>query len=507
MSRVPLWISAALLASVGLALMFYKVMVLGYPLLPAAESHVWTVQARFTVDSYTRPVKAVLQLPSSPPGFVILDENFVSRGFGLSVVEEGIWREAQWAIREAAGRQTFYYRAVVTPDPSVQDFDTPGPITNETPSEPFATAIQTVVAQAQAQSADVASFTTEVLRRINDPDPDENMELLLSLGRSPGRKAEIAIQLLAAGVVPARAAYGLDLRDGERRAQFLPYLEVWDGAHWRWYSPTTGDRVRPENLFIWWRGGRPLIDVVGASNPEVEISTWRNVLQALEVAERRADLMDSPVVDYSLLRLPIQVQAVYKVMLLVPIGAFLIVVLRNVIGVKTFGTFLPVLVALSFRETRLIAGIVLFVLVVGVGVALRFLLDRLRLLLVPRLAAVLILVVLSLLMISILSHRLGLEVGLSVALFPLVILTIAIERMSIVWEEVGASEAIQQGIGTLLVAAIGYQVMSLDSVEYLVVVFPESLLILLAFILLLGRYTGYRALELVRYRDLLTRND
>ena len=93
------------------------------------------MQARFTVDSYTRPVKAVLQLPSKPPGYVILDENFVSRGFGLAVVEEGIWREAQWAIREAAGRQTFYYRAVVTPDASIQDADAPGPITVETSSE------------------------------------------------------------------------------------------------------------------------------------------------------------------------------------------------------------------------------------------------------------------------------------------------------------------------------------------------------------------------------------
>ena len=136
-----------------------------------------------------------------------------------------------------------------------------------------------------------------------------------------------------------------------------------------------------------------------------------------------------------------------------------------------------------------------------------FLLDRLRLLLVPRLAAVLILVVLALLTISILSHRLGLEVGLSVALFPLVILTMAIERMSIVWEEVGPAEAIQQGFGTLLVAAIAYQVMSLDSIEYMVVVFPEVLLILLALILLLGRYTGYRLLELFRYRDLMKTHD
>ncbi|MEJ2085920.1 MAG: 7TM domain-containing protein [Acidobacteriota bacterium] len=325
--------------------------------------------------------------------------------------------------------------------------------------------------------------------------------------RRLARIEQIAQQLLSTGVVPSRVAYGLDLAEGERRANFLPYLEVWNGSSWTWYNPVSGDRVRPESLFIWWRGGRPLINVLGAGNPEVEISTWRNVLQALEVAERRAELKHSSVVDYSLLRLPLQVQAVYKVMLLVPVGAFLIVILRNVIGILTLGTFMPVLVALAFRETRLMAGVILFALVVGAGIGLRFLLDRLHLLVVPRLSAVLVLVVLGLLMVSILSHRLGLEVGLSVALFPLVILTMTIERMSIVWEEVGAKEATKQGLGTLLVAAIAYEVMSLDAVEYVVVVFPESLLILLALILLLGRYTGYRLLELVRYKDLIRSDD
>jgi len=222
----------------------------------------------------------------------------------------------------------------------------------------------------------------------------------------------------------------------------------------------------------------------------------------LQLAERRADARQSRIMDFSLLRLPLQIQAVYQILLLVPIGAFIMVLLRNVIGVKTFGTFMPVLVALAFRETRLVAGLVLFVLVVALGVGLRFLLDRLRLLLVPRLAAVLILVVLCLLTVSILSHQLGFETGLSVALFPLVILTIAIERMSIVWEEVGPTEAIQQGLGTLAVAALAYLVMSLSHVEYLVFVFPEILLLLLAAVLLLGRYSGYRLLELVRFRAL-----
>jgi hypothetical protein len=123
-------------------------------------------------------------------------------------------------------------------------------------------------------------------------------------------------------------------------------------------------------------------------------------------------------------------------------------------------------------------------------------------LLVPRLTAVLIVVVMLMVAVSVLSHRLGLETGLSVALFPMVILAMVIERMSIVWEERGASEAIKEGIGSLLVAAIAYLVMDIDFLERLVFMFPELLLVVLAATLLLGRYSGYRLLELVRFRAL-----
>jgi len=116
---------------------------------------------------------------------------------------------------------------------------------------------------------------------------------------------------------------------------------------------------------------------------------------------------------------------------------------------------------------------------------------------------VLIVVVVLLALVSIFTHKLGLERGLSVALFPMVILTMTIERMSVVWEERGASEAIKQGIGSLVAASLAYSVINLRLVQHLFFVFPELLLILLAATLLLGRYSGYRLVELWRFRAFL----
>ena len=114
----------------------------------------------------------------------------------------------------------------------------------------------------------------------------------------------------------------------------------------------------------------------------------------------------------------------------------------------------------------------------------------------PRLSSVLTVVVLMMAAISVLTYQLGIGAGLSVALFPMVILTMTIERMSIGWEEAGPREALQQAAGSLLAASLAYLVMTERQVQHLVFTFPELLLIVLAITLAMGRYTGYRLTEL-----------
>jgi hypothetical protein len=102
----------------------------------------------------------------------------------------------------------------------------------------------------------------------------------------------------------------------------------------------------------------------------------------------------------------------------------------------------------------------------------------------------------------VISYRLGFERGLSVGLFPIVILTMTIERMTIVWEERGALEALQQAAGSVVVGSLCHLAMSQRAVEHLFFVFPELLLLVLAATLLLGRYSGYRLVELYRFKVL-----
>jgi 7 transmembrane helices usually fused to an inactive transglutaminase len=54
---------------------------------------------------------------------------------------------------------------------------------------------------------------------------------------------------------------------------------------------------------------------------------------------------------------------------------------------------------------------------------------------------------------------------------------------------------------------LAYLIMGQERLQHLVFVFPELLLILLAVTLILGRYSGYRLMELFRFRALAREPD
>ena len=244
-----------------------------------------------------------------------------------------------------------------------------------------------------------------------------------------------------------------------------------------------------------------MFEVSGGKKPSFALTVSPTPINALSIAKTHG-LQSSLLMRFSLLQLPVHVQETYKILLTLPLGAFIILILRNFIGLKTFGTFMPVLIALAFRETHVIWGIILFVIIVSFGLIARFYLEKLRLLLVPRLACILTVVVLLMIAISVMSQNLGIESGLSVALFPMVILTMTIERMCIAWDERGAPDALKSGIGSIVAAVLAFGAMSNPSLQYLLFAFPELLLVLLSITLAFGQYRGYRFVELFRFNVL-----
>ena len=504
MTRRHLILLSLTLTLVGSIVFLYKALVLNFPLVPEVRSDIWEVEAHLTFVSDNKPIKVSMNLPRNSRRFAIVNENFISRGYGVNVVTEDGKRKVHWSIRKARGTQNLYYRASVRR----MDRDIPQKVPQGSgPEKPdlkgaYREASESLVSEAREKSADIDGIIIELLHRLNYPRPGDNAALLLGKKASVQKKVDLSVQLLALAGIYARSVHGIRLEDQKHNSTIIHWLEIYDQKQWVSYDPVIGKRGVPENYLVWWRGMEPLVESQGTKSLAATVSVSRSEEPAIQAALDLGEMKKPFLLDFSLFSLPIKTQSVYHVILLLPIGVFLLVILRNVIGIRTFGTFMPVLIALAFRETQLVWGLFLFTTLISLGLGIRLYLAHLKLLVVPRLAAILIIVIFLMAVFSILTHKLGYERGLSVALFPMVILTMTIERMSIVWEELGALDTLQQGTWSLVAAVLAYMVMTISYIEHLVFVFPELLLILLVGMLLLGRYSGLRLLELPRFRAL-----
>ncbi len=487
----------------GFGLFFYRYMVLDVPLTDTETVNSWMVEAnlRFTAEKNV-PVKASFIIPYLPPYFAILDEYFVSHNYGVTTNLNGYNRQTVWSLRRGNGSQSLYYRAIFREtENNGALLGRPPALKRQTLAENQLSAVETITSLVRQSSADIQTFAQGVIKELNKKE-DGNVKLLLNGAVSNDENIiKSALLVLNQARISAMPVKGILLAQ-QNKAELKPYLAVYNGKNWIYINPHTGSAGLPQEFLIWQYGSEPIYNVLGGKKPLFSLTVSPTPINALSIAKTRGLQTDSQLLRFSLLQLPVNAQETYKVLLTVPLGAFIILLLRNFVGLKTFGTFMPVLIALAFRETHVIWGITLFVVIVFFGLLARFYLDQLRLLLVPRLAAILTVVIILMIFISILSQNLGLERGLSVALFPMVILTMTIERMCITWDERGPADAIRSGLGSLVAAVLAYTVMSNLAIEYLLFAFPELLLVLLALILWFGQYRGYRFTELVRFKVL-----
>lgn len=484
----------------GVVQILHRHLSLGIPLLPSASRDVWFVDAKVTFEATGGPVTVSFALPDNQTGYTLLGENLVSPGYGISLLPYGGSRRAEWTIADTDGTQKLYYKAqfaadnLIVPSP-----DAPLSLALEPPlslDEVDQAAAQEVLTEAIEKSAGPLSLTRQILKILTRSPPTQTVELL----RTNFEPADLLITLLTQGGVSARSVFGLELEDGRRRKRLKSFIEVFADGELHLFDPATGTEGRPDNLLLWAPGALSILDVQGGQNSDLTFSILLQEEGALEsVLSQLGDLGQD---DFSIYRLPLEEQALLKGMFLIPIGALVVVFIRVIIGFRTSGTFMPVLLAIAFIQTKLIPGLIGFVLIVGTGLIVRSYLSTINLLLVARISATLSVVIGLTILFTLLSERMGLENIQNFTFFPLIIMSWTIERMSILWEEEGPKEVLIQASGTLVVAVVAYALMATPIVRHLSFNFLGLQLVILSLILLMGQYTGYRVLELHRFRSL-----
>lgn len=315
-------------------------------------------------------------------------------------------------------------------------------------------------------------------------------ETLNKLVADCGGQARLFAALSRSAGIPSRTVGGLIITGGVKNTTHV-WVENYIGGQWIPFDVVNNHfATMPSDYLELYRGDYYLIKHVGLSRFEY----------FFVIEPERMPPIDQP---WSLYVLPIHFQTYVMILLLIPVGALLVALFRSVIGVPTFGTFTPILLGLAFREVSLGIGLWCLASVILMGWLLRRLLDYFKILVIPRIAIILTMVVIFILILIVAGFHLGFHKILFVSFFPMIIMTWTVERFSVMQIEDGTASAMKSAAGTILISLVAYAVFGAQMLRTYLFAFPELLLVVMSLLLILGRYTGLRVTEFWRFKEFM----
>ncbi len=512
-----LWIGLLLIV-IGGGICFWKVALLEMPVAPSDPVGFWSVEAEITARGQGKRGSVRLSLPPSVEGQRIYDESFAADRLPFSIRREGKLRTAVWTgTLEGTHRIVARFRVqlaeVDTPINEQAPTEVPKRIAEEyaAASAEFPSAAEEVDAvltrlriERDGSAASLRALAAFVVEEVNLAPSAGDDALLTLTGREGSElgKATLLVTLLRAVKIPARVVQGLWLQD-KKDPEPRSWVDAYVGGSWVTLS-TGGDffAQRPMDLVVLRYGVAPVLESSGVEAASLQ---YVSLKERLNPQERAAVMLPASNIfaAVSLYRLPLQAQSVLQLLLLFPLGGLVLAFFRNVVGVQTYGTFMPVLLAFALRGSGIGTGLILVALVLFIGALGRVFLERLRLMIVPRLAIMLCVVVLCVTGLALVGFGSGQHDLYAGLLFPLVILTMLIERFSVTMVEEGPRSAAKGAATTTLVAVSIHPVMTSTFLGHVFFGFPELILCVIGVLVIIGGYTGYRLSDLWRFRALV----
>lgn len=521
--RLALRITIASLLAVMAGLAAWKVLVLGYSfdtLIPRT-SYAVTIAMSFT--GYGDDVRVRTFLPVSDDTQLVSNEVIDSFGLAMSREQAGLSTAGTWSARRFSGPGEVSLRFDAQVRPVRYTID-PG--------------LRIPAAYPEALAADLAAteaiqvsdpLISELSRKMRDPAGGVERTLariyayVSGLGNRPFKgttdavtaaklgeascngKSRLFAALARSAGIPARLVGGVILEPGTKRTSHQ-WVEAWVAGHWVPFDALNRHWASlPDTYLALYRGDEALF----VHSPNIGFDYRFSITRRIVTNEQLARFLQGHAFNLyrvlnSFRRVNISLP-VLQFLLMIPFGVLVVVVARNVIGLSTFGTFLPALMAVAVRETGLLAGTVGFLLILGVAGLARIPLKKLGVLHTPKLAILMVVAILTMLGLTVLADVARIDalssVG-AVSLFPIAILTITAERISLSLEEDGWKKTALTMAWTLLVMAGSFSLMNAVAVQALVLAFPELFLGVIALNLWIGNWTGLRVVEMLRFRSL-----
>jgi len=195
-------------------------------------------------------------------------------------------------------------------------------------------------------------------------------------------------------------------------------------------------------------------------------------------------------------------QNVIYLLLAVPFIVFVISFLRQFVGLSTFGVYAPLMLTLSFMVLGLKLGLFVFAVVMGVSYLIRLVFERVELLYIPKVSLLLSLLALSFFLVLGVAVEFDSPVNLSLTIFPMLVMATLSEKFLSAQSSEGTRSAVITAAETVFISFVAYAIVTWAWMQNGILALPEVILIPILGNIWLGRFTGLRLSEYIKFRSL-----
>ena len=241
---------------------------------------------------------------------------------------------------------------------------------------------------------------------------------------------------------------------------------------------------------------RPVTEMMGERG--VEFSTVDDSDLAEIPAYREA--VSDTIIKVSESNIPLET---LKLVLLLPFAATIVAIFRNIVGMKTYGVFGPAIMSTAFLSSGLVVGLILFTVLLATGVFARRLIERMNLMMVPRLAILLTMCCMVMAAAISIGIKMDTQYLARLTVFPLIIMAMIIENFMKTTVEKGLSDALNICFSTVIVSIACFIVVSNPTLQVIVMTHPEILLLVVGLNIWIGKWKGLRLVEYLRFSKIM----
>jgi alpha-L-glutamate ligase-like protein len=312
-------------------------------------------------------------------------------------------------------------------------------------------------------------------------------------------KSRLFASLARLNNLPTRLVGGVIL-DGQRKKTSHQWIEVYVSGHWVPFDTLNGYFATiPEHYIELYQGDQNLFRRTSNINFDYRFSSKESKVANAMLSKQEHEM---PEMANLLSSLGLDNKSM-SIFLLLPLCSVLIAFLKNIVGLKTFGTFMPMLIAAVCVYTGLIIGLISFALILGFAFLGHFALERIHILKVPRLAAIMTLTsIVTLAFTYYQGNNLAIGTGI-LALFPAVIITFTADRINNMSSHHDIQGILKNSTGTLITIVLCYFILESSILQNAFILLPELFILIIASLIGIGKWTGIRLSELIRFRRVL----